>query len=96
MHDFIMGQSEVGIHIDLDPDTPWYETFLKILAAAVVAIGIIALFIFAPSTLAGIWTAIKAIGTFLAATGLSSVIVTTGAIVTAVTASSILASRIYG
>ena len=50
------------------------------------------LFIFAPGVLAALWTAIKAIGTFLAVTGLSSV-VAVGTVFYA--ASSLLASRIF-
>lgn len=92
MHEVIMGQSEVGINVDLDPETPWWQTLLKILAAVAVGIAAIALFIFAPGVLAAIWTAIKAIGTFLAATGLTSVLVVGGVVMAA---SSILASRIY-
>lgn len=92
MHKVIMGQSETGIQIDLDPETDWWDVLVKVLAAVAVGIAAIALFIFAPGVLAALWTAIKAIGTFLAVTGLSSV-VAVGTVFYA--ASSLLASRIF-
>lgn len=48
MHEYIMGQSEIGIDIDLDPDTPWWETLLKILAVVAAGIAIIALILTLP------------------------------------------------
>lgn len=90
MHEVIMGQSEIGINIDLD--NTWWEKILGIVAAIVVGIAIIALFIAAPGALAAVWTAIKAAATFLSTTGLST-IVAVGTVLYA--ASSILASRLY-
>lgn len=43
-----MGQSEIGINVDLDPNTPWWETLVKILAVVIVGIGIITFFILNP------------------------------------------------
>lgn len=88
-----MGQSEIGIDVDLDPDSPWWETLLKVLAVIAVGVAIIALIATLGPGLAAIWTGIKAVGTFLAASGLTSVIVVGGAVVAA---SSLLASRIFG
>lgn len=88
-----MGQSEIGIDVDLDPDTPWWQTLLTILAVIAVAVAVVALVVsFTSVTLAVIWGAIKTAGTFLAASGLTSVIAVGG---TVVAASSLMASRIF-
>lgn len=93
MHEVIMGQSEIGIDVDLDPDTPWWQTLLKVLAVIVAGVAIIALIVtLTPATLAAIWGAVKAAGTFLAASGLTSMIAVGGVVVAA---SSLLASRIF-
>ena len=94
MHEVIMGQSEIGIDVDLDPDNPWWQTLLKVLLVIAAAVAVVALIVaFTPATLSAIWGAVKAVGTFLAASGLTSVIVV-GSTVAA--ASSLLASRIFG
>lgn len=94
MHEVIMGQSEIGIDVDLDPDAPWWQTLLKVLLVVAAAVAAVALLVsFTGVTLGMIWTAVKAVGTFLAASGLTSVIVV-GSTVAA--ASSLLASRICG
>ena len=50
LHDFIMGQSESGVNVDLDPDSPWYVTLFKVLGAIAVGIAAIALVIAVPRT----------------------------------------------
>lgn len=88
-----MGQSEIGIDVDLDPDTPWWQTLLKVLLVVAAAVAVVALIVtFTPATLSIIWGAVKTAGTFLAATGLTSVIAVGG---TVAAASSLLASRIF-
>lgn len=87
-----MGQSEIGINVDLDPDTPWWQTALKILAAVAVGIAIIALCIAFPGVMTAIWMFIKTAFTFLAATGLSSVALM-GTVI--MTASALMSSRIF-
>ena len=41
----VMGQSEIGIDVDLDPDTPWWQTLLKVLAVVAAGVAIIAIII---------------------------------------------------
>lgn len=89
MHEVIMGQSEIGINVDLEK--AWWENITAIVVAIIAGIAIVALFIFAPGALAAVWTAIKAAATFLSATGFSTII-TVGTVLYA--ASSILASRL--
>lgn len=90
MHEVIMGQSEIGISVDLE--THWWENITAIVVAIIAGIALVALFMFAPGALAAVWTAVKAAASFLSATGLSKIVVV-GTI--AYAASSILASRLY-
>ena len=85
-----MGQSEIGINVDLEK--AWWENITAIVVAIVAGIALVALFLFAPGAIAAVWTAIKAAATILSATGLSTIVVV-GTVLYG--ASAILASRLY-
>lgn len=41
MHEVILEQSEIGIDVDLDPESEWWQTLLKVLAVIAVCVGAI-------------------------------------------------------
>ncbi len=91
LHEAIMGQSEIGIQIDLG--SSWWEKIAGILLAIVVGIAVIGLLIyFAPGAISIIFTALKTVATVLAASGVTSVMAVGGVLVAA---SALLAERLF-
>ena len=89
MHEVIMGQSEIGINVDLEK--AWWENITAIVVAIVAGIALVALFLFAPGAISPVWAALKVASTYLSATGLSTII-KVGTVLYA--ASALLASRL--